>query len=168
MDGFMIYFEYKICPNDFKLVTKAIRNVRNEVVRQSKEVPKGWAIDFSKLFMQAILHDKWEPFVTPLAKKYVQKKQEAGYAIPPWKRTLNLLNAISHWKDEKGWKAGIPAGLLGEDGDYIGYYATLIEFGSKDIVERPYLRPEFNEFKQVNYKKRINIAINRIMEKWRK
>ncbi len=169
---------------DLKHILNALSRLRiavRSVVHT--DIPYAMSVDYKNLLTANILSGKFSYAYARYNATYADWKIEKVGHLKFWVLMRDLAMNITMWREEDGYKSGIPAGIL-DSGDksmltnnaaprYIGAYAVFNEYGWRGKYgevgpARPVFRPTMYEYKsssQAMY--RMKEGLNKIRIVWR-
>lgn len=148
---------------------RALRRLKIRASHRINKMQRDCAIEYYQLVHANIVTEKYAGGYTPYSKTYAKWKQKKGYLYPGWwKLSLNLIHALTVFKQGDGWVGGIPPGATGERGRPISIYGAAGEFKSVRLEQpaRPIFEPTMQEYAKEAWKKKGQENLSKIREAW--
>lgn len=157
----------------------ALRRVKRRAHSQIKtQMQMNCAIEYHQLVHKNIMSEKYAPF-TAYEDRYAKWKKKKGYKYPGWwKLNLDLVNALTIFKQGDGYVGGIPPGVMDSGGKSYGEgrayliakYGWIAEWGGifagQKHPARAVFKPSMDEYAKDDWKKQGQKALNKVGEAW--
>lgn len=166
--------------SDFKRVMTAIANTKAAVRVRAKNIGYQMGIDYLQLLAKNVYSQKYAGTYSPYHPTYREWKAGLGGDMRFHILGGDFLRSLMVWRDKRGWKAGVPAGVLDSGGKnytgkgaptYVAAYARIFEWGGtfKGQVHppRPVFTPTLVEYRADGAIKRLEEAARILKASWR-
>ncbi len=109
---------------------EATIQMERTLIAASKSAPRRLSVQYLRLLKKNLTGQKYASMYPPLAKAYQKKKGEKGLGTSFWRFSGDLYSELTVRRVlDTEWFAGVPAGVVGDEGDVIAEYGWIAEEG---------------------------------------
>ena len=164
---------------DLRRWISAIYRIKRRVRGRVKEqMQMDCAIEYHQLVHKNIMSEKYAPF-TAYAGAYEKWKKKRNYKYPGWwKLNLDLVNALTIFKQGDGYVGGVPPGAMDMGGKSYGKgraykiakYGWIAEWGGSFAGQkhpaRAVFKPTMDEYAKDGWEKKGEEVLDKVREAW--
>lgn len=158
----------------------ALRRVKRRVNSRIKgQMQMDCAIEYYQLVHKNIMSEKYAGSYAPYSKAYAKWKKKKDYKYPGWwKLNLDLIKALTIFKQGDGYVGGVPPGVMDTGGKSYGKgrpykiakYGWIAEWGGVFAGQahpaRAVFQPTMDEYAKDSWKKKGQEALNKVGGAW--
>lgn len=141
--------QFKVNQDDWHKIKYVLGKLESMSTLLKNDHPYECALEYKNLVYQNILGNRFG--FAPLSKRYYKWKERKGYEVPGfWKLRRDLLTNLTAFQNKGkggGYVGGIPGGIRGNKGRYVGFYGTMVEKGWFQKGKQNSARPMFENTK---------------------
>lgn len=183
MITFAVQLNTKDVTNWVKALDRVVDRAHYWADRDGGELNKRCAKEYADKIVLAI-YSKQHAY-TPYTARYAMWKQKVGkWSGGFWNLKGDLIKALTHFREENGWKGGIPADVMDTGGKSwlgnldkgpskpIAMYGIVMEFGGNYgkagyHTERPLFWPVYKDYAAFDWRRNQWVAMQDIGRYWR-